>query len=776
MTERNHAIRIDALGSAAQEFKPLGDDFRGADDKGNEIAFTDFYMTLNGRPTYMVMGEFLFSRVEPWQWEDELLKLKACGVNVVSFYTYWNYHEPEEGEWHFEGRTDIRRFVELIAKYGLFAVPRIGPYVHSETRNGGLPDWLYGKPFEVREANDGFLQATKRYYDKLGEQLAGLFYKDGGPIIACQVDNEYEHSTSPWEVTTAMSDEWINLGHGGDEYLEKLRELAEDAGFVVPFYTATAWGGAVTTDRAMPMWGGYPYRPWLFYQTNLNGAAPKEHPKTQEYLYQNFRSSEALKKSQYDLFDPKYKPETMPYVCCEMGTGMFAAYNYRFSQPQTAPDALANIKMASGCNFLGYYIFKSGTNPIIGNRFMNETQAPHIQYDFQGPMGEFGQTRESYFRYRTIHTFAHTFGERLCRMETFLPGNAFDISPEDTDTLRFAVRARGRSGFLFLNNFQDHAASPAKSGQNITVRFSEEPGDAVTFAGLGLASDENCVLPFGLDCSGVRVAWASVQPLTVLRVGGVDTYVFFKPRGMAEARYEFADGTMHVADLGDDADALCGERALRVAADGVGVDVFERRNDAGVTVRFITLTRFLADRSQVTGRGLVVADGALLEDRTGLRLESGRADNTVLTLAEGGFEAVRVEVTPFDAVVEAAPVCPDNVRTDKWTVAIDPAWLKAEGVRNVLLDIDYVGDMGQAFVDGRLVHDNFSNGETWQVGLHELAGELADHPLTLAITPLKKGVTIDVDSPMAARQEHVAEEVAELTSVRLEPIYEMRVW
>ena len=774
MSERNHIIHVDAATSAAREFKPLGDDFRGKDNQGNEIAFTDFYMTVNGRPTYMVMGEFLFSRVEPWQWEDELIKLKASGVNVVSFYVYWNYHEPEEGQWHFEGRTDIRRFVQLIAKHGLYAVPRIGPYVHSETRNGGLPDWLYGKPYEVREANPGFLAATKRYYDKLGEQLAGLFYKDGGPIVACQVDNEYEHSTSPWECTTAMSDEWINIGHGGDAYLEKLRELAEGAGFVVPFYTATAWGGAVTTDRAMPMWGGYPYRPWLFYQINLNGGAPKAHPKTQEYLYQDFRSSDALAKSRYDLFDPKYKPETMPYVCCEMGTGMFAAYNYRFSQPQTAPDALANIKMASGCNFLGYYIYKSGTNPIIGNRFMNETQAPHIQYDFQGPMGEFGQVRESYFRYRAIHTFAHAFGERLCRMTTFLPDNVWDIVPEDTDTLRFAVRARGRSGFLFLNNFQDHADSPAKRDQTVTIDFGDGMGDTVTFSGLGLASDENCILPFGLDCSGVQVRAATVQPVTVLNGS---TYVFLLPKGMPEARYEFADGSVHIADLGDVDGLVSAREAIATcAADGTGAEIFEKTAPDGSVVRFVTLTRMLAERVHVVadgegGQRLIIADGAVLEDESGLRMESDYADATVLTFDASGFSTQVFSVAKLTAAAQAEPADAE----DKWTVDVDPAWFEVEGVKNVLLDVDYVGDMAEAFVDGELVHDNFSNGDTWQIGLHDIADQLAGQPLTIRITPLKKGVTIDVDSPMAARQEHVNQRIAELRDVRIHPIYELRL-
>ncbi len=33
---------------------------------------------------------------------------------------------------------------------------------------------------------------------EIGRQLQGLYYKDGGPIIGCQLENEMQHSASPW--------------------------------------------------------------------------------------------------------------------------------------------------------------------------------------------------------------------------------------------------------------------------------------------------------------------------------------------------------------------------------------------------------------------------------------------------------------------------------------------------------------------------------------------------------------------------------------------------
>ena len=107
---------------------------------------------------------------------------------------------------------------------------------------------------------------------------------------------------------------------------------------------------------------------------------------------------------------------------------------------------------------------------------------------------------------------------------------------------------------------------------------------------------------------------------------------------------------------------------------------------------------------------------------------------------------------------------------------MDPAALDDPSVKNILLDVDYVGDVAQAYVDGILVHDNFANGETWRIGLHELRDQLAaGKALTLKITPLKQGVVIDVDSPMAARQEHVDKEIGELSGVRVSVIYEYQL-
>ena len=112
------------------------------------------------------------------RWEDELIKMKMCGINMVATYVFWIHHEEEEGIFDFSGSRDIRRFVELCKRHGLYVILRVGPFDHGEVRNGGLPDWLYGKPFEVRKISEGFLDYTKRLY---------CFLRTAGRLSGCRL-------------------------------------------------------------------------------------------------------------------------------------------------------------------------------------------------------------------------------------------------------------------------------------------------------------------------------------------------------------------------------------------------------------------------------------------------------------------------------------------------------------------------------------------------------------------------------------------------------------
>ena len=445
---------------------------------GGTLGATNRFLTRDGSPWIPIAGEMHYSRIAAERWDTELAKMAAAGIDVVSTYVFWNHHEEREGEWDFSGNRNVRRFVELCARHGLHVIVRLGPFCHGEVRNGGLPDWLYGKSYEVRSLDAGFLDAVRGLYAHIAQQLRGLYFKDGGPIIAAQVDNEYMASSAPWEMTTGISREWVPSGHDGAGYLERLRDIAIEEGIDPPMFTCTGWQSPVPDDM-LPLWGGYAYRPWLFYD-GVGAEGMTEHPATDEYRYRRLHGS-----STSDGFDPPYDPDSRPYACCEMGGGMFNSYDYRFVLPKRSVDAMANIKLGSGCDFLGYYMFHGGTNPKGAAGFLNEGQTPKRSYDFQAPLGEFGQVRESYRRLRTLHEFVKAFGPELAGMPVSLQDGQDRIDPSDSETLRYAVRSDGERGFVSIDNFQDHARVPSRHGEQIDVTTGT--GERIRFTGIGLA-------------------------------------------------------------------------------------------------------------------------------------------------------------------------------------------------------------------------------------------------------------------------------------------------
>ena len=739
---------------------PLGKEFCGKSRRGDEISFTNYYMMKNGVPFFGVSGEFHFSRMSESRWEDELIKMKMGGINVIATYVFWIHHEEEEGVFDFEGCRNLRKFIELCKMHGLYVILRVGPFDHGEVRNGGIPDWMYGKPFEVRKLSDGFLYYTKRLYTRLGEQVSGLFFRDDGPIIGVQIDNEYMHSSAPWELTSGVSDEWVFGGDEGDAYMLRLKELASECGLNPAFYTCTGWGGAATPDSMMPLWGGYAFRPWIFY------SHKGEHPATEEYVYQDFHNNNVVCTND---FKPAYKPEDRPYACCEMGGGMTCCYYYRFQYPYKSVDAMANIKIASGCNFLGYYMFHGGSNPVGRHgTYMNEGQVPKISYDYQAALGEFGQVRESYRRLKSLHYFVSCFGERLCTLQTILPEGASSIKPFDAQTLRFAVRTDGKRGFLFINNYQDHVQMPDRERDKVTLHLKRE---SLTWH-FGIAAEENAILPFHFDMDGIDLVQAAAQPVLRTETEMGITYVFFVPDGM-QGKFVFEEGTL--TEKGNENTYIC--------PDGMEVDLFTVEKGE-VKLSVLVLSRRMANRMfLLKDGGLVFTDAALLENENGLRLETESAVNLISTYPENllaGGKALKTQPEyeglgswMLETEEKNIQVKVEHIVNSRYTISLPKNFMHS--LKDARLQITYSGDIGHAFLGGKMINDNFSNGAVWEIGLKDFADNLQNESIVIYITPLKEGAKVNVESAMAARIEEVQTYVAELKSACVRPVYEIEL-
>jgi hypothetical protein len=100
------------------------------------------------------------------------------------------------------------------------------------------------------------------------------------------------------------------------------------------------------------------------------------------------------------------------------------------------------------------------------------------------------------------------------------------------DTLRYAVRSHEGSGFLFLNNFQDHVDNHDLQDMNVSIELS---GETITIPAVGeltMGSESFAILPYNFDLAGITLKYATAQLITKLDVEDEVYYFFFVPEGM----------------------------------------------------------------------------------------------------------------------------------------------------------------------------------------------------------------------------------------------------
>lgn len=86
----------------------------------------------DGEPIRILSGAIHYFRIVPEYWQDRLQKLKACGFNTVETCVAWNFHEPQPGQYRFEGMADIERFIQIAGDVGLHVIVRPSPYICAE--------------------------------------------------------------------------------------------------------------------------------------------------------------------------------------------------------------------------------------------------------------------------------------------------------------------------------------------------------------------------------------------------------------------------------------------------------------------------------------------------------------------------------------------------------------------------------------------------------------------------------------------------------------------
>ncbi len=730
----------------------------GVNKPGDKISVNNYYLLMNDKPVIPVTGEFHFSRYPEQYWDESIRKMKAGGINVIATYVFWIIHEENEGKFEWTGNRNLRKFVQLCAENDIKVIVRIGPFCHGEIHNGGLPDWLLGKPVNIRSNDPGYLKYVERLYGEIGKQLEGLLFKDGGPVFAIQLENEYQHSAAPWGLTyPGQPHDFTSSGHDlettsegagpaasetpyahpGNEHMKILKSLAAEAGLEVPLYTATGWGNAaVIENESLPVSAAYAYPTW---------SSGKLSP---FYLFTDLQIHP-------DYSPVRYKPEDYPYFAAEISGGIMVRYSRRPAVPPQSLDALITRFLGSGTNGIGYYMFHGGSTPR-GEQVYYSDEAygyPKISYDFQAPVGEYGQIRPSFNRLKIIHLFLNSFGNELAHMRVVLPDNNQDIKPENTDELRYAVRAYDNSGFIFMLNFQDHLQT--KDIDNIQFKIKTLAGELniPESSAFTLKSEENAIFPFNYNLGGTNLNYATAQLITKFVNNREQYYIFFSPDGIMPEFSLGRTGIMSVETLNcrldKNAERLLVKfnnnepaRFIIIKPDGSKIKVLVIKKEYALKA---WLSEIKGNRHLIFTDALALQNGENIElyktGATDIKLDIYPAPESLPEASHGKIEIIKQRNDMFSCYKLILPEVNidqevSKISDNKMVVTI-PAE-KPEGVNDIFLRIDYLGDTGMGFIDGELVADNFYYGSDWDIGLKRFMVPAESKELLFYFRPLYK--------------------------------------
>lgn len=785
--------------TVAKPNPPSSDGFHMGDSRnpdGETLTLDSNSLLLNGKPWTPVMGELHYSRVPENEWREELLKMKAGGVDIVSTYVFWIHHEEIEGQFDWSGSRNLRRFVQTCQETGLKVFVRCGPWDHGEVRNGGFPDWLLKKGWKLRSDDTNYLNEVKILYGEIAKQLNGMFWKDGGPIIGIQFENEYK---------------------GPATHLLTLKRLGQEAGLDAPIYTRTGWdtpSGRMPFGELVPLYGVYAEGFWDRALTPMPAGYWKG------FQFSKFRVDDATYSGIPGHGGTPDPPDAdkYPYLTCEIGGGMMNSYHRRILFNPKDAEATTLVKLGSGSTLLGYYMYQGGVNPDGKLTTLMESQAtkywndmPVKNYDFQAPLGQYGQIRKQYHLLRRIHLFLHEWGSLLAEMPPTMPDER-PRGKNDFDTLRWSVRSDGQSGFVFVNNYERLQALPPKTNVRFVINL---PSGPLVFPQTAITIPTNACLiwPFNLDLGkGVRLTWATAQPLTAIDDGDVRTVVFEQSEGIP-AQFAFETNGLNLQALSGH---LTQKQSLAVLHDirpGTKVAARLRLGD-GSSIQLVVLdskSSLELWRGKLEGHErLFLTRASLVLDGDNLQLTSTNAADLHVSIyppptslacssddlaqkSDGTFQCfippaqpkIRFKATfekvqsagplrdipigKIDQPVATAPLDSDFQNAAVWDIKI-PSNIDLDD--NPILRIHYVGDVARVMLGGKFITDDFYNGNAFDVGLRRQVPDVTNDDLRIAIIPLQKNGPIYM-SPKARPSFDDDNSVATIQSIEIIPKYSL---
>jgi hypothetical protein len=477
----------------------------------------------------------------------------------------------------------------------------------------------------------------------------------------------------------------------------------------VPLYTKTGWPKMekqMPIGELIPLYGAYPDAAWESSYEKFEGIVYNysfRAQRTDEFIANDFNQTKGA--------EDETTRALYPFLTAETGGGMFVSYHRRIIIDPKDVASLALCQLGSGCAGIGYYMYHGGENPEGKNSYLNKSQEigdifdTNIKsYDFQAPIGQYGQIRPHYKWLRRLHFFLDGFGSSLVQMQPSFPYKE-DKDFSDLDLLRWSVRSHNNEGFIFVNNYQRLTEMPEKKDVSFEINLLSEK---ITLPPITIPSDSFFILPFNLPINGFKLVYATAQVVGIKNnlivfaaIPGIpSSFVFDKENLDKDQNHAF-------------------------------FDVPKGREPA------------FSIKGKKNGQQLQVV---LLNEEDSLNLNS--FDNGLKFDQEKTTKSLNVpfrQIQPEGATrdwkskVEYADM-PSAPNDESFKQAA--CWeLKLPKNANGLLSINYIGDVARLYAGKKLIADNFYNGEPFEVGLERYKKDLSG-PLILKILPLQKEMPI----------------------------------
>ena len=219
-------------------------------------------LRVDGRPFFVNAAQFDYFRIPRDLWSKSLDRYRQLGINTIDLRIPWNWHEPKEGEFDFDGHTNSRRdlhgLLELISQDGFRLIARPGPTIGDEWRNGGYPDWMLSRAeFEMSKEQDlsGLYPPGERLAHLNAEAGAALWLANATHLqyarlwlaaVAKQIAPYASNKTPGNLLFVILDDSAYQAGaglNGGKyaEYLKAIRDALAGDGVEAIFAVAAAY-------------------------------------------------------------------------------------------------------------------------------------------------------------------------------------------------------------------------------------------------------------------------------------------------------------------------------------------------------------------------------------------------------------------------------------------------------------------------------------------------------------------------------------------------------